>query len=161
MFCEQREYRGREIQFRFHRVKKHFQWVRKTIGFDKRTLFKVLCCSDPYLIKLEQSLRSFCLMLHSSIGYLKPLPADANFSIFIHTTEQASTECMENPMFEVVYKYWLIFIGDFDCLFSLQNFPWIVIDSMNDLLDRSDIIPVHTTDLDSMKLQVYIKTKAR
>lgn len=51
---------------------------------------------DPYLVKLEQLLRAFCLKLTVSDSILKPLPPGCTFQIHIHTTETSSIEIQKD-----------------------------------------------------------------
>lgn len=51
---------------------------------------------DPYLVKLEQMLRAFCLKLTVCDSLLKPLPSRCTFRIHIHTTETNSIEIQKD-----------------------------------------------------------------
>lgn len=51
---------------------------------------------DPYLVKLEQMLRAFCLKLTVCDSLLKPLPSSCTFQIHIHTTETNSIEIQKD-----------------------------------------------------------------
>lgn len=51
---------------------------------------------DPYLIKLEQTLRAFCLKLTVCDCLLNPLPSGCTFQIHIHTTETSSIEIQKD-----------------------------------------------------------------
>lgn len=54
-----------------------------------------------FFVKLETSLREFCLKLQAKVSYLNTLPNDASFNIQLHTTELAKEEFNSNPVFEV------------------------------------------------------------
>lgn len=51
---------------------------------------------DPYLIKLEQMLRAFCLKLTVCDSLLNSLPPNCTFQIHIHTTETGSIEIQKD-----------------------------------------------------------------
>lgn len=59
-------------------------------------LFNFRNLRDPYLVKLEQMLRAFCLKLTVSDTLLNPLPFGCTFQIHIHTTETCSIEIQKD-----------------------------------------------------------------
>lgn len=73
--------------------------------FDVGKLKTDLAVEDPFFLKTEEALRTFCLKLSTSGSYLKPLPKKSTFSIQIHTHEAAHVALSENP--------------------KCENFPWI------------------------------------
>lgn len=52
----------------------------------------------------------------------------------------------------------VLFLYEF-LFYFFQEFPWVTVNETDDLMEESEIIPVHTADLDFVKLQVYIKTE--
>lgn len=57
--------------------------------------------SVDFYLKLETSLRAFCLKLHAKAFCLNKLPDDVSFNIQLHTTELSQEEFNSNPAFEV------------------------------------------------------------
>lgn len=55
-----------------------------------------------WLIRLEQSLRDFCLKLMSSVEYLPELGEESTFTLQIQTNEISSHEFNSIPQYEVM-----------------------------------------------------------
>ncbi|KAJ9573949.1 hypothetical protein L9F63_008669 [Diploptera punctata] len=93
--------------------------------------------SDPYLLRIEEALRGFCLKLSVIGSNVKPLPGDSTFSIQIHTIETASMSLAEDHNFE--------------------DFPWIEADVQETEVMEPNIIPIKTMETGFLKLQTYVE----
>lgn len=89
---------------------------------------------DPYLIQLEQSMRSFCLKLASMKSSLKPTPRNSTFSVQMHTIESTAVNLVGNA--------------------AMEHFPMIEKEtSDNCITDR--IVPIVAINLNELFVQVY------
>lgn len=93
--------------------------------------------SDPYLLRVEEAFRGFCLRLSVTGTQLKPLPEDSTFSVQIHTIETASVSLAEDHNFE--------------------NFPWIEADLRETEVMEPSIMPIKTMETGYVKLQMYVE----
>ncbi|KAF5282757.1 hypothetical protein FQR65_LT02754 [Abscondita terminalis] len=92
---------------------------------------------DVLYMKLEQSLRDFCLKLQTTSSYLDPLPNSASFRIMLHTTNYSNLLYNNNPTYE--------------------GFPMICVQEYEYKISSPDIVPMHTVDTDSLVLQIYVE----
>ncbi|KAE9540916.1 hypothetical protein AGLY_004161 [Aphis glycines] len=88
---------------------------------------------DPYLIKLEQMLRAFCLKLTVCDSFLKPLPPNCTFQIHIHTTETNSIEIQKDT----------------------EEFPLIPCEKSDTILTSPAIVPLRSIDCEHLNLEIY------
>ncbi|XP_050302060.1 mitotic spindle assembly checkpoint protein MAD2B [Anthonomus grandis grandis] len=97
--------------------------------------------SDPFLVNLEQSLRTILLKLHAIPFYLDDTFSDeASFSIRIETSMLSTVEFNSMPAYE--------------------DFPWIEQETEQDIVEsETSIVPIHMLDSDSLKLQFYVEKK--
>lgn len=89
---------------------------------------------DPYLIKLEQSMRSFCLKLASMKSSLKDTPENSTFSIQMHTIESTAVNLVGNA--------------------AMEHFPMIEKEASNKSKTDS-IVPIVAINLNDLFVQVY------
>lgn len=101
--------------------------------------FVIVFREDPFFLKTEEALRTFCLKLSTSGSYLKPLPENSTFSVQIHTNEAAHVALSENPVCE--------------------NFPWIEADDGSVDIKEQILLPLKTVNTEYLKLQMYAVEK--
>ncbi|XP_046432135.1 mitotic spindle assembly checkpoint protein MAD2B [Neodiprion fabricii] len=107
--------------------------------FDLGKLKADLAVHDPFFLKTEEALRTFCLKLSTSGSYLKRLPENATFSIQIHTHEAAHAALNENP--------------------RCENFPWIEAEEDMTEIKEQTLLPLKSINTEYLNLQMYALEK--
>ncbi|XP_077998684.1 mitotic spindle assembly checkpoint protein MAD2B-like [Glandiceps talaboti] len=93
--------------------------------------------NDNYLLRLEQSLRSFLLKLNVCDAMLDRNPQDPSFSILVYTKGSGLVD-LEDRQF-------------------VQNFPWMEADQKNYTVQDSKLVPLKTMSSDLIKMQLYVE----
>ncbi|XP_076033753.1 DNA polymerase zeta subunit 2 [Oratosquilla oratoria] len=92
---------------------------------------------DPQLVKLEESLRAFCLKMSISDSLLQPLPCGCTFAIQLHVperTQRAMTLDEDN-----------------------QNFPWVEAEKEQTEVKNPHIVPLKSLCTSMCKMQLYVE----
>ncbi|CAH0391483.1 unnamed protein product [Bemisia tabaci] len=93
--------------------------------------------SDPYLTKLQESIRAVCLRLTTISAHTKPLGEEAAFQIQIETTESAAASLADDP--------------DHD------HFPWIEIEDCKLSQDPTsvELLPIRNIKSDLFEVEMF------
>ncbi|VVC25502.1 HORMA domain [Cinara cedri] len=98
-------------------------------------LSDILNLRDPYLVKLEQTLRAFCLKLTVCDSLLNPLPPSCTFKIHIHTTETSSIEIQKDT----------------------DKWPLIPSENKDIVLTSPAVVPLRSIEYEHLNLEIYVE----
>lgn len=88
---------------------------------------------ESSLQQLKESFRGFCLKLSVNSQFMKPLPEDSTFKIFIHAADESVLS--EEPQF--------------------QEFPWIEAQKKDISMSDPQIIPVRNIETNLINMKIY------
>ncbi|XP_034830997.1 mitotic spindle assembly checkpoint protein MAD2B-like [Maniola hyperantus] len=91
--------------------------------------------ADAYLVRCEQNLRAFCLLLATQSRKFKGLPADCSFAIYLHTNESIAEGLASTP--------------------DLEDFP--LVEAENEVQEMDSILPVRRFTIRNYSIDTYIE----